>query len=131
MIDKPIVFISCGQRTDAERELGSDIGQLVSELTPFAPYFAEYQTSLEGLSKHVFHALNRSVGLIAVLHHRGNVQPTNLLRASVWFALALPAVLSRILARGLAVDDGHLEWRVRVPEQRQSWSCHALERSTT
>ena len=105
MIDKPIVFISCGQRTEAERQLGSDIGQLVSELTPFAPYFAEYQTSLEGLSKHVFHALNRSVGLIAVLHHRGNVQPTNLLRGSVWVEqeIAIAAFLEQVYGRKLHV----------------------------
>ena len=105
MAGNPIVFISCGQRTDAERQLGSDIGQLVSELTPFEPYFAEYQTSLEGLSKHVFHALNRSVGLIAVLHHRGNVQPMNLVRGSVWVEqeIAIAAFLEQVFGRKLHV----------------------------
>ncbi len=50
MAEKPIVFISCGQRTGPEIQLGTEIAQLIRDLTPFEPYFAEYQTSLEGLS---------------------------------------------------------------------------------
>jgi len=73
MADKQIVFISCGQATEDEKRLGNLICKLVEELTPFKPYFAEYQSSLEGLSKNILAALDQSIGLIAVLHPRGNV----------------------------------------------------------
>lgn len=105
MAGKPITFISCGQRSDAERQLGTDMGKLVRDLTPFEPYFAEYQTSLEGLSKHVFGALDRCVGLIVVLHNRGTVHPANLIRASVWVEqeIAIAAFLQQVLGRTLHV----------------------------
>lgn len=75
MGEKPIIFISCGQQTEPEKQLGTAIAQLVRDLTPFEPYFAEYQTSLEGLSKHVLGALNRCIGFVVVLLARGIVQP--------------------------------------------------------
>ena len=66
MGEKPIIFISCGQQTEPEKQLGTAIAQLVRDLTPFEPYFAEYQTSLEGLTKHVLGALNRCIGFLVV-----------------------------------------------------------------
>ena len=35
------------------------------ELTPFDPYFAEYQSDLEGLSKNILSALDRAIGMVA------------------------------------------------------------------
>jgi hypothetical protein len=105
VIEKRIIFISCGQRTADEKKLGDDITQLVRELTTFSPYFAEYQTSLEGLSKNIFGALNRCVGLIAILHRRGTVQPLDVIRASVWVEqeIAIAAFLQEALGRKLHV----------------------------
>lgn len=47
--------------------------ELVRELTPYEPYFAENQSSLQGLTQNVLGALSRSVGLIAIMHPRGTV----------------------------------------------------------
>lgn len=77
MPNQPIVFISCGQFTEEEKKLGAEICGLVEKLTPFKPYFAEYQTSLEGLTKNILGALNEAVGLVAVLHPRGTVTYTS------------------------------------------------------
>ena len=68
-----IVFISCGQVTEAERQLGSSVSGLVRDLTPYQPYFAQNQSSLEGLTKNILEALSRAVGLIAIMHPRGKV----------------------------------------------------------
>lgn len=103
MGEKPIIFISCGQQTEPEKQLGTAIAQLVRDLTPFEPYFAEYQTSLEGLSKHVLGALNRCIGFVVVLHARGIVLPINRTRASVWVEqeVAIAAFLQQVLGRTL------------------------------
>jgi hypothetical protein len=39
------VFISCGQSTDKERELGQRVCALVEKLTPFEGYFAQNQST--------------------------------------------------------------------------------------
>ena len=57
-MDKPIIFVSCGQRTEAEIQLGKDICALIEELTVYKPYFAEYQNSLEGVTANIFSALH-------------------------------------------------------------------------
>lgn len=102
--DKPKIFISCGQRTEVEKALGIKIVELIEELTPFEPYFAEGQTTLEGLTKNIFGALNHAAGFIAVLHHRGVVSPGGI-RASVWIEqeIAIAAFLQQILGRDLNV----------------------------
>lgn len=100
------VFISCGQQTNDEKKLGTSIQVLVRELTPFEPYFAEFQTSLEGLSKNIFRALNQSVGFIAVMHQRGQVNPpSDIFRASVWVEqeIAIAAFLHSALGKHINV----------------------------
>ncbi|MCX5842252.1 MAG: hypothetical protein NT022_00620 [Deltaproteobacteria bacterium] len=101
-----IVFISCGQQTERERLLGKEIQALVRELTPFQPYYAEYQSSLEGLTKNIFAALHRCVGLIAVMHHRGRIDPPgSRIRASVWVEqeIAIAAFIRAILGKNIEV----------------------------
>jgi hypothetical protein len=101
-----IVFISCGQQNERERKLGKQIQALVLELTPFQPYYAEYQSSLEGLTKHIFAALHRCVGLIAVMHHRGRIDPPgSQIRASVWIEqeIAIAAFIRAILGKNIEV----------------------------
>ncbi|MGD0276065.1 MAG: hypothetical protein ABSB79_08415 [Syntrophales bacterium] len=103
---KQKIFISCGQETDMEKKLGQDIVSLVKNLTPYEPYFAEVQTTLEGLTTNIFGALNQAAGLIAVLHHRGAVSPGGFIRASVWVEqeIALAAFVQQILGRNLYVS---------------------------
>lgn len=102
------VFISCGQVTERERRVGMAAAELVRELTPYEPYLAENQHSLEGLSRNILGALNRSVGLIAIMHPRGTIvlpggrQP---IRASVWIEqeIAIAAFMAQVLGRPLHV----------------------------
>jgi len=104
--EREIVFISCGQQAKHEKELGDQIQELVRELTPFDPYYAEYQTSLEGLTKNIFAALHSCVGFIAVMHHRGRVDPpSNVVRASVWVEqeIAIAAFLRAIIGKDIQV----------------------------
>ncbi|MCP4056646.1 MAG: hypothetical protein GY738_04865 [Pseudoalteromonas sp.] len=104
--NRQIVFISCGQQTDEKKRLGESIASLVSELTPFEPYFAEYQTTLEGLTKNIFAALNHCVGFIAVMHPRGCVNPPgNFIRASLWVEqeIAIAAFLRGALGKPIHV----------------------------
>src|SRR5271156_1193675 len=68
------VFISCGQYARDEKELGKLACGLVEEITPFKAYFAEYQTTLKALSENVLSRLYESVGLIAIMHHRGGIE---------------------------------------------------------
>ena len=103
---KEIVFISCGQQTEREKQLGAQIQAVVRELTPFEPYYAEYQSSLEGLTKNIFAALHRCVGFVAVMHHRGRVAPPgSLVRASVWVEqeIAIAAFIRGILGKNMEV----------------------------
>jgi len=103
---KEIVFISCGQQTEREKELGEQIQALVRELTPFEPYYAEYQSSLEGLTKNIFAALHSCVGFVAVMHGRGRVDPPgSLIRASVWVEqeIAIAAFIRAILSKNIEV----------------------------
>ncbi len=97
--DKRIVFISCGQFAPAEILLGKRLAARVSELTPFEGYFAENQSSLEGLSSHIFHALDQCVAFVGVMHNRGEVETLGgkkHTRASVWIEqeIAIAAFLT-------------------------------------
>src|SRR6266849_3328219 len=101
--EKPIIFVSCGQVTDQERELGRSVCKLVEELTSYSPYFAESQTSLEGLTKNILGALDRAAGLIAIMHPRGSVTfpgGHTQTRASVWIEqeIAIAAFMTQVLA---------------------------------
>ena len=103
-----IVFISCGQVTERERNLGTAVAGLVRELTPYEPYFAENQSSLEALTRNVLEALNHSVGLIAIMHPRGLVKfngSDECTRASVWIEqeIAIAAFMVQVLGRPLRV----------------------------
>jgi hypothetical protein len=103
--DEQVVFISCGQQSAEEKELGEKIVTLVDDLTPYKPYFAEVQTTLEGLTKNIFGGLNRAAGFIVVLHNRGTVSPGLINRASVWVEqeIAIAAFIQQILGHNLHV----------------------------
>jgi hypothetical protein len=105
--EQPIVFISCGQYTQEERHLGNALERLVDELTSCKGYFAQSQTSLDGLSPHIFDALNRCVGLVAVMHCRGDVTTLSgkHIRASVWIEqeIAIASFLVQVQQKNLPV----------------------------
>ncbi len=84
---KPLVFISCGQATEEESALGTEVADLVRDLTGWEPYFAEEQRNLMPITTNLFAQLADCVGYIAILHRRGEVTMPNgarISRASVW-----------------------------------------------
>jgi hypothetical protein len=106
--DKPLIFISCGQVTAEEKQLGQAICDLVEEITPFSGYFAEDQTDLDALTNHIFRNLQRCHGLIAVMHERGTViglKGRRWTRGSLWIEqeIAIAAFIRHVLQRPLNV----------------------------
>jgi hypothetical protein len=101
------VFISCGQYREEEIALGRALAETISEFTAFEGYFAQNQTSLDGLSRHIFRALSLASGFVAVMHHRGEVETLNgrQVRASVWIEqeIAIAAFLRQTMDRDLPV----------------------------
>jgi len=96
------VFISCGQQSDHEIELGNTIARLVLQHTGLRGYFAEYQTSFEGLTQHIFNALYNSAGFLSVMHHRDQL-PNGEYRGSVWIEqeMAIAAFIVQTLGISL------------------------------
>ncbi len=97
---EPTVFISCGQRTAEEKDLGQAIVAEVDRLPGVTPYFAEAVSSVDGLTNHIFRALDRAVGFVCVLHRQGEVDlPSGrITRASVWIEqeIAIAAFLHHV-----------------------------------
>ena len=109
---KGLVFISCGQVTLAEKQLGKDVCALVEKLTPYIGYFAENQGSLEALTKYILANLDKAIGLIAIMHPRGSVTYTDEtgerhehVRASVWIEqeIAIAAYITQLLGREINI----------------------------
>jgi hypothetical protein len=107
----PLIFVSCGQSTPTERQLGQAIAKLVEQKTGCTAYFAENQTSLEGVTENILRRLNDAVGFIAIMHPRGDVtnprdrsEPASV-RASVWVEqeIAIAAFISQALDRPMQV----------------------------
>jgi hypothetical protein len=105
---KGLVFISCGQVTVTEKQLGKDVCALVERLTPYIGYFAENQGSLEAMTKYILANLDKAIGLIAIMHPRGTVTYTDEtgehhqhVRASVWIEqeIAIAAYITQLLGR--------------------------------
>jgi len=107
--DKPVIFISCGQYTDRERGLGADICKLIQEVRPdLEPYFAQNQSTLEGLSDNILKALHSAAGFICVMHERGEVFHDGkrvATRGSVWIEqeIAIAAFMRQALDRGIEI----------------------------
>ncbi len=106
-----LVFVSCGQSTPGERQLGQQIAKLVEQETGCIAYFAENQTTLEGVTENILKRLHDAVGFIAIMHPRGSVSnPSNPTRAawmrgSVWVKqeIAIAAFISQALQRPMQV----------------------------
>src|SRR6266478_2474242 len=107
--EKPLVFVSCGQFTEAERKLGNDISVLIAELRPdLEPYFAQNQSSVEGLSSNILRALHEAAGFICIMHQRGDVVQGGgrvSIRGSVWIEqeIAIVALMTHVLDRQIPV----------------------------
>jgi hypothetical protein len=107
MPNKPLIFVSCGQYSSVESKLGIEVCNLVRELRPdVEPYFADAQSTLDGLSSNILKALYRSAGFICVMHRRGDFKlPDGMMmtRGSVWVEqeIAIAAFMNHTLGRSI------------------------------
>jgi hypothetical protein len=105
--EKPLIFISCGQYTESERQLGKNISSLLATARPdVTAYFAENQSTVEGLSNQVLKALYRAAGFICVMHRRGDLEVPGgrtVTRGSVWIEqeIAIAAFINHVLGRSV------------------------------
>jgi hypothetical protein len=67
------IFVSCGQRTQEEQDLGQGVEDLVNRTPGFCAYRAASVQDLQGLNDNIMEALGRCSGLVAVLHRRGKI----------------------------------------------------------
>jgi hypothetical protein len=82
---KKRVFISCGQHSAEEKSLGEAIATLAHDRAGIEGYFAEFQHSLDGVTKDIFNAIHSASAFIAVMHRRDKLtQKPDSYRASVW-----------------------------------------------
>jgi hypothetical protein len=88
LTNKKLIFVSCGQLTEVEKELGGAVKSLIDDTEGFEAYFAETVHDLATLAHHIFDALHRCSGAISFLHNRGSVTVSGGeswgVRSSVW-----------------------------------------------
>jgi hypothetical protein len=65
-----LIFVSCGQSTDAERQLGRMVHEAINSREGFKAYWADSVQSLAALGDHVFDGLRRCAGVVVLLHDR-------------------------------------------------------------
>jgi hypothetical protein len=106
-MSKPVIFISCGQFTEAEKSLGKNIYSMVKGMD-MEPFFAEEVQDLQGLDTNILAALSDASGFITVLHPRGKIirpDGSEHVRASVWIEqeIAIATYIKRAQNRDLPV----------------------------
>ncbi len=102
-----IIFISCGQSTEAEIQLGTQIFSVVKSFG-FEPFFAEKVQNLDGLNSSILRKLSECAAFITVLHPRGEIKTPKgdtIIRASVWIEqeIAIASYIQLIEKRELPV----------------------------
>lgn len=68
-----LIFVSCGQATEPEKNLGVLLKATIEAMPGFEAYFAETVHDLDTLGRNIFEALRRCVGAVIILHDRGTV----------------------------------------------------------
>ncbi len=112
VLDVRQVFISCGQQSEEEKGLGNAIVRLVKDRTGIDGYFAEYQHSLDGLTRNIFNAIHSASAFIAVIHRRDQLSANPAVyRGSVWVEQEI--AIAAFLVQSLGLD---LPARVYVQE---------------
>ena len=84
---KKLIFISCGQSNDAERQLGFAVKKLIDQQHGFEAYFAENVQDLDSLANNVFRAVQQCSGAVVFLQDRGRITAQDgsvSHRSSVW-----------------------------------------------
>jgi len=126
-----LIFVSCGQVSAGEKKLGQQVCQLVRELTPHRPYFAENQNSLDAFTKNILGSLDDAVALVAIMHPRGTVKfpdGTEHIRASAWIEqeVAIAAFITQILGRPLRIAP-YIHADIRREGMREQLQLNAVQ----
>lgn len=83
-----LIFISCGQLTEAEKSIGVLLKAVVNGTPGFEAYFAETVHDLDSLAHHVLEGIQHCSGAIVILQDRGAVSYSDGTewghRSSVW-----------------------------------------------
>jgi hypothetical protein len=103
-----IIFVSCGQYTEAEKSLGRAIREVVKAVTGLDAFFAEDVQDLNGLESNILDALHDSIAFVTVMHPRGKItRPDGSvhIRASVWIEqeIAIATYIQLVEKRSLPV----------------------------
>lgn len=87
-MSRSLIFVSCGQLTEAEKTLGTLLKTVIDGTPGFEAYFAETVHDFESLARHVLDGLSRCAGAVVVLQDRGIVLNADSRewghRSSVW-----------------------------------------------
>jgi hypothetical protein len=107
-MSKRTIFVSCGQFTLQERQLGKAIVSLVDSIPGMKAYFAEEVQDLNGLGSNILAKLHECDGFITVMHPRGDIKKPDgsvFTRASVWIEqeIAIATYIRQIEKRSLPV----------------------------
>ncbi len=99
-----LVFVSCGQLTAEEKSLGQAIAAAINEIDGLESYFADTQTSLEGITANIFAKLNECVAFVTIMQERGTVNydgHDGFNRASLWIEqeIAVASFIRHTLGR--------------------------------
>lgn len=96
------IFVSCGQVTEEEKELGRNIVNLICD-HDMEGFLAQTVHSADELNTAVFKAIHNCGGFCAVMHRRGKVhyppKPTTY-RSSVWIQQEIAILMYRRFLRG-------------------------------
>jgi hypothetical protein len=103
-----LIFVSCGQYTSEEIALGKMVVGLINDTPHLQAYFAELQSTPEGLATNIFDNLYMAVGVILIMHPRGEIQTpkeNKITRASVWIEqeIAIVAFMTQLMHKTLKV----------------------------
>jgi hypothetical protein len=121
---KARVFISCGQRSDKEKQLGFACRDYF-ENRGFSTYLAEEVQSLEALTENIFHHLRNTEYAVFIDCAREKLSPGEF-RGSVFInqelaiAAFLPIEESRVFHEGGVIREGVVEYLIAKPIQFSS-----------
>jgi len=102
---KKRIFVSCGQETNEEKQLGIDILNVIDGHS-MEGFFAETVHSADELNTAIFKAIHECDGFCAVLHRRGEVHYLNkpvTPRSSVWIQQEIAILMFRRFLQGRPV----------------------------
>ncbi len=106
MREQKLIFVSCGQKTAEEKQLGAAVARLINNTDGFHAYFADQVHDLDGLSDSIFEALRKCSGMVAILHSRGKVISSvsdGRTTSSIWINQEISALAYRRAAEGTSI----------------------------